>query len=144
MIAVDTNLLVYAHREDSEWHGNALGVLLRLANGNQRWAIPWPCVHEFFAIVTHPKIYKKPSTANQATKAIEAWSESERLEFLHESPTYWKTLVKLTLSGKIRGPMIHDARIAAICLDNGATQLLSADRDFSRFGGIDVRNPLLD
>ena len=143
MIAVDTNLLVYAHREDSEWHERALEVLLDLANGNQRWAIPWPCVHEFFAIVTHPKIYRQPSSPAQATGAIEAWRESPRLELLHESPTYWETLTRLIDTGRIRGPMIHDARVAAICIDNGAAQLLSADRDFSRFSGLFVRNPLL-
>lgn len=141
---VDTNLLVYAHREDSEWHTRALAVLVALANGNRRWAIPWPCVHEFFAIVTHPRIYRQPSTPAQATATIDAWSASPTLEFLHESPTYWATLTRLIDAGKIRGPMIHDARIAAICLDNGATQLLSADRDFSRFTGLAVRNPLLN
>lgn len=142
MIAVDTNLLVYAHREDCEWHERALAVLLELANGNQRWAIPWPCVHEFFAIVTHPRIYRRPSTPAQATATIDAWNESPALEFLHESPTYWGTLSRLIDAGRIRGPMIHDARIAAMCIDNGATELLSADRDFSRFTGLAVRNPL--
>lgn len=143
MIAVDTNLLVYAHREDSEWHKRALKVLMELANGNQRWAIPWPCVHEFFAIVTHQKIYKKPSSPAQAIGAIDAWRASAGLEFLHESPSYWETLTRLINAGRIRGAMIHDARIAAICIDNGVTQLLSADRDFSRFAGLAVRNPLL-
>ena len=144
MIAVDTNLLVYAHREDSEWHHQALASLLELANGGQRWAIPWPCVHEFFAIVTHPRIYKQPSKPVEATRAIDAWSGSASLEFLHESPTYWDTLTGLVRAGRVRGPMIHDARIAAICIDNGVTELLTADRDFSRFGGLSVRNPLLD
>ena len=138
MIVVDTNLLVYAHRRDSEWHERALAALLELANGNQRWAIPWPCVHEFFAIVTHPRIYKRPSKPSEALAAIDAWTESSSLEFLHESPSYWNTLVTMVQAGKIRGPMIHDARIAAICIDNGATLLLSADRDFSRFAGITV------
>ena len=142
MIAVDTNLLVYAHREDSEWHSRALAVLLELANGSQRWAIPWPCVHEFFAIVTHPRIYRQPSSPAQAIATMDAWSESPVLEYLHESPTYWETLTGLIDAGRIRGPMIHDARIAAICIDNGATQLWSADRDFSRFSGLVVRNPL--
>ena len=143
MIAVDTNLLVYAHREDSEWHERSLAILLGLANGTQRWAIPWPCVHEFFAIVTHRRIYREPSNSAQATAAIDAWSASPVLEFLHESPTYWGTLTRLIDAGRIRGPMIHDARIAAICIDNGATELLSADRDFSRFAGLVVRNALL-
>lgn len=142
MTAVDTNLLVYAHREDSEWHRPALKVLVKLADGGERWAIPWPWVHEFFAIVTHPKIYRQPSTPMQAAAAIHAWMASPRLVFLHESPSYWETLTRLIEAGRIRGPMIHDARIAALCIDNGVTQLLTADRDFSRFGELAVRNPL--
>lgn len=144
MIAVDTNLLVYSHRRDSEWHERALKVLLSLANGHQRWAIPWPCVHEFFAIVTHPKIFKQPSTPTEAIAAINAWSESRMLHFLHETPHYWKSLTAIIEKGQIRGPMVHDARIAAICIDNGAMELLSADRDFSRFPTLATRNPLLD
>ena len=61
MIAVDTNILVYAHREDSEWHAAAYAKLARLAEGGGGWAIPWPCVHEFLAIVTHPRIFSPPT-----------------------------------------------------------------------------------
>jgi predicted nucleic acid-binding protein len=61
VIAVDTNLLVYAHREDSPWHRRANEVVTRLAQGRGAWAIPWPCLHEFLAIVTHPRIYDPPS-----------------------------------------------------------------------------------
>ena len=58
---VDTNLLVYAHREDSPWHEKALARVTELANSDSPWAIPWSCVHEFLAIVTHPKIYNPPT-----------------------------------------------------------------------------------
>lgn len=61
MIAVDTNLLVYAHREDSPFHERAYAGIEKLAGGLAAWAIPWPCLHEFYAIVTHPRIYS-PST----------------------------------------------------------------------------------
>ena len=57
MIAVDTNLLVYAHREDSPWHDAAYARIAELAESRAPWAIPWPCLHEFLAIVTHPRIY---------------------------------------------------------------------------------------
>jgi predicted nucleic acid-binding protein len=60
MIAVDTNVLVYAHREDSQWHLQAYARITELAEGRVPWAIPWPCVHEFLAISTHPKIYYPP------------------------------------------------------------------------------------
>jgi predicted nucleic acid-binding protein len=58
MIAIDTNILVYAHREDSPWHRKSLAIVTELANSGSPWAITWPSVHEFLAIVTHPKISK--------------------------------------------------------------------------------------
>ncbi len=72
MKAVDTNILVYAHREDSTFHERALALLLDLANGSARWAIPWPCIHEFIAVVTHPRIYDPPSPLGVALDAMEA------------------------------------------------------------------------
>jgi uncharacterized protein len=73
MIAVDTNILVYAHRQDSPWHTQAAACLRSLAEGAASWAIPWPCVHEFLAIVTHPRIYSPPSTAQRALDQASAW-----------------------------------------------------------------------
>ena len=64
MIAVDTNLLVYAHREDSPFHQRAAECITGLAEERASWAIPWPCLHEFFAIVTHPRIYAHPHRGN--------------------------------------------------------------------------------
>ena len=61
MVAVDTNLLVYAHRADSAFHVRADQVVAELAEGRASWAIPWPCLYEFYAIVTHPKIYRPPT-----------------------------------------------------------------------------------
>jgi len=57
VIAVDTNLLVYAHRRDSEWHRPAREVVQGLAESPAAWAIPWSCIYEFYSITTHPKIY---------------------------------------------------------------------------------------
>ncbi|MBT8402787.1 MAG: type II toxin-antitoxin system VapC family toxin, partial [Gemmatimonadetes bacterium] len=66
MIAVDTNILVYAHRRDSRWHGEAAGAVRELAEGSASWAIPWPCIHEFLAVVTHPRIYRSATTTAAA------------------------------------------------------------------------------
>lgn len=143
MIAVDTNLLVYAHREDADWHGEALSVLVRLAEGGQRWGIPWPCVHEFLAITTHPAIYAPPTPLPVALQAMEVWLTSPSCRALGEGPDYFAELKRLVLAGKVQGPMIHDARVAAICLQNGVTEFWSADRDFSRFEALKVVNPLV-
>ena len=143
MIAVDTNILVYAHREDSEWHAAAHAKLTELAEGRGAWAIPWPCVHEFFAIVTHPRIYSPPTPLTAAIDQVEAWIESPTLVLLAESDAHWRTLRDLLLNGKIAGAQVHDARIAALCVQHGVKELWSADRDFGRFPGLPMVNPLV-
>jgi hypothetical protein len=143
MIAIDTNLLVYAHREDSPWHDKALERMAELADSGSPWAIPWPCVHEFLAIVTHPKIYNPPSPLATALAAIEAWQASPGLRFIGEGPGYWEVISTQASAGKIKGPKIHDARIAAICRHHRVKQLWSADRDFSSFPELVCDNPLV-
>lgn len=143
MIAVDTNILVYAHRRDSDWHLQARKLMKGLAEGRNQWAVPWPSIHEFFAIVTHPKIYAPPSSVKQATAQIDAWLGSDSLVLLGESSDHWQKLKALVVKGQVRGPLVHDARIAALCMSHGVTEFLSADRDFSRFPMLSTRNPLL-
>jgi len=143
MIALDTNLLVFAHREDSPFHKQALVCVQGLANARSSWAIPWPCVHEFLAVVTHPRIYSPPTPMRLALEQVEAWMESPSLALLGESDRHWEQLQSLVVAGRIAGPQVHDARIAALCLQHGVRELWSADRDFGRFPDLRVSNPLV-
>jgi toxin-antitoxin system PIN domain toxin len=142
VIAVDSNILVYAHRRDSEWHVAARDAVRTLAEG-AAWAIPWPCVHEFFGVVTHPRVFRRPSTAVEALAQVEAWMESPSLVFIAEHDDYWATLRMLVAQARIGGPRVHDARVAALCLTHGVRELWSADRDFALFPALRVRNPLV-
>ena len=143
MIAVDTNILVYAHREDSPFHATAFRRVAELAEGSAMWAIPWPCLHEFLAIVTHPRIYTPPTPLARALDQVDAWLESPTLALLTEPATHWPTLRALLGEGRITGPQVHDARVAALCRQHGVRELWSADRDFGRFAGLAVTNPLV-
>jgi len=143
MIAVDTNLLVYAHREDSPWHDAAYDSIVELAEGRGPWAIPWPCLHEFLAIVTHPKIYAPPTPLEAALEQVTAWLESPSLVLLAESEGYWPELRLALQVGRVAGPQVHDARVAALCQSHGVRELWTADRDFGRFPALKVKNPLV-
>ncbi len=143
MIAVDTNILVYAHREDSPWHPEAQTAITALAEGPAAWAIPWPCIHEFLAIVTHPRIYRPPTPLAMALDQAAAWMESPRLVLLAEAGDHWEHLRELAATARIAGPQVHDARIAALCLAHGVSELWTAGRDFSRYGSLKLRNPLV-
>ena len=143
MVAVDSNVLVYAHRADSDWHSGARDCTEALAQGLAAWAIPWPCIHEFIAIVSHPRIFDPPSTTRQAIEQMDAWLGTSSVVVIGESTNHW-SLMKASLSvGKIQGPLVHDARIAVICEAHGVTEFLTADRDFSRFPSLVTRNPLI-
>ena len=143
VIAVDTNILVYAHRTDSPWHTVAAARVREVSEGNAAWALPWPCVHEFLAIVTHPRIYRPPTPLDRAALQVDAWLESPSLVLLGESEGHWPALRALVMSGKVGGPQVHDARVAALCTTHGVRELWSADRDFGRFPGLRVVNPLI-
>ena len=141
MIAVDTNLLVAFHRTEYPTHARAQQLITGLAEGWDSWAIPWPCIHEFVAVVTNGRIFVKPTTPTHAAQVIDTLMESPSLRLLGEGPGYWNRLRDLVVKGHIAGAKVHDARIAALCLENGVRQLWTADRDFSRFPALKCVNP---
>jgi len=142
VIAIDTNVLVYAHRRDAPFHAAAAAAVRGAAEGPAPWGIPWPCVHEFLAVTTHPRIFSVPSTTVEARRQVDAWLASPTLRLLGESGDHWHHLAELLERGKVVGPKVHDARIAAICRSHGVGELWTVDRDFSRFAGMVTRNPL--
>jgi len=143
MIAVDTNVLVYSHRLESPFHQHARELIEGLRTGSGSWAIPWPCIHEFIAIVTHPKIFKNPTPLEASFACIEAWLAAGNLHLIGESDGYLDKLRNLANGAKLQGARIHDARIAALCLQHGISELWTAERDFSPFQQLKIRNPLI-
>lgn len=143
MIAVDTNLLVYAHRRESRAHDQSRRVLATLAEGDRPWAIPWPCCYEFFSIVTNRRIWRgAQSTPDQAWSQLKAWTDSPTNRLLGETRDFLDILERLLQRPRVRGPVVHDARLAAICLAHGIDELLTRDRDFAHFPELRTRDPL--
>lgn len=143
MIALDTNILIALHRADSVGHRAALAAFAAAGGDAAAWALPWPCVHEFLSVVTHPRVFAPPSTIDEGLRAVDRWRARPRVRFLAEDDTYWPVLERLVRAAKVNGPRIHDARIAALCLDHDVRELWTADRDFSRFPTLRTRNPLV-
>jgi uncharacterized protein len=142
LIALDTNLLIYAYRRGSPFHAIALHHMRLLVEGENPWAIAWPCLHEFISVATNPKVFAthQPRRSLQSNQRL---ASSGKLRFLGESFEHLDVIRTLLTIAKARGGQIHDARIAAICLPHGVSELWTADRDFSRFPKLKTRNPLL-
>lgn len=143
MIAIDTNLLVYAHRADCEFHRAALKALGAVAMLSDGWAIPSPCVHEFWSVVTGPAFGARSTPPEIAFEALRNWVAHPRCRVLGETDAHLGLLEALSQRASLRGGAVHEARIAAICIGHRVEELWTADRDFDRFPDLRTRNPLV-
>ena len=144
MIAIDTQILIYAHRAEVPWHEIAKQKIKTLAESGAKWAIPMHCLIEFYAKVTQPRLYTPASTPARAIAQIDAWLESPASSVLADDVQTWATTRGLLAAAQIEGNKTYDARIAAVCLQYGVTELWTVDRDFLKFPALRVRNPLVE
>ncbi|MCY3637297.1 MAG: PIN domain-containing protein [bacterium] len=144
MLAVDTNILVYAYRLEYVENEHAYEVVQNLVLGDESWAIPWPCAFEFLNVVTNRRIWKEAASPTaQAWKQLRAWEASPSCRMIGETNGFMDVLEGFVNRPNITGAIVHDARIAAICMANGVETLLTRDRDFSLFPLLHTRDPLL-
>lgn len=141
MRAVDTNILVFAEIRSSPYHGVARRLLAELAAGPLPWAIPWPCIYEFLRVVTHPRVYHPPVPLATALGDLRRILASPTLALLHETPNHPEIMAAVIEKAGVSGNLIHDAHIAALCLEHGIAEIITGDRDFARFPFLTVINP---
>jgi toxin-antitoxin system PIN domain toxin len=141
VLAVDTNVLVYAEIKKSTHHDRAREVLAKLAEGSAPWAIPWPCIYEFLRVVTHSRIYHPPVPVARATSDLGRILDSPSVVLLSETDRHTAILLQVMKASGATGNLIQDAHIAALCLEHGVSELVTGDRDFLRFSDLRVLNP---
>ncbi len=140
MRAIDTNILVYSEIISLEHHARARDLLVGLAEGSLPWAIPWPCVYEFLRVVTHPRVFNPPVPVEVALHDLQQILQSPSLRLLSETAGHAEVMNRLIDDSGVTGNLVHDAHIAALCTEHGVTELITGDRDFSRFP-LKVTNP---
>lgn len=141
MQAIDTNILVYAEIVSSPHHRIARKILTNLAEGAVPWALPWPCVYEFLRVVTHPRVYHPPIPLKVVLPDLRRILDSPTLMLLNETPNHTEVMMSVIEEAGVSGNLIHDAHIAALCIEHGISELITGDRDFSRFDSLSVINP---
>lgn len=138
MIAVDTNVLVYAHRAGSSHHEWAAEWLRFLAEGPVPWGLPVFVLGEFVRVVTHPKIFAEPSSVDVAFDFLAAVRDSPTARLLVPAEGFPRLFEECVRGAEARGNLAFDAQIAAVCREGGAAKLLTRDRDFLRFPGLET------
>jgi uncharacterized protein len=141
MIALDTNFLVYAHRSDNPFHLIARTAIAKLAQGVLPWGVPVVCVHEFLAVVTNPKIFKQPTPSKLAFEQVQNLLALTTARLLLPTDQHLAVLAQISAQAKTVGAQFHDARVAALCIENGVRELWTADRDFRAYPQLATKSP---
>jgi hypothetical protein len=134
MIAIDTNILVYAHREEMPLHAPALERLRSLAEGSTPWALPTFCIGEFVRVVTHPRIFHPPTDLETALAFLDQVLGSPSARMVVPGATFPARFAEACRAGAVQGNLAFDAQLVAVCREHGVVEILTEDRDFARFG----------
>jgi toxin-antitoxin system PIN domain toxin len=141
MIALDTNILVHAHRRGTVHHEAALALVRELSEGPAPFALFWPSLYEFLRVVTHHRVFDPPSTPTDAAEAIHDFLTPPVVRVLSETARHPEILDRVMRETPVTGNLIHDAHLVALALEHGVHDILTLDGDFARFPQVASRNP---
>ncbi|MBV9628352.1 MAG: PIN domain-containing protein [Xanthobacteraceae bacterium] len=143
MIAVDTNILVYAADADSQFHQPCREWLQRQRARPDAWYTTWPVLYEFLRVTTHPRVMRQPWSISVAWEFVMALLASPGLGVL--VPTQRHADVVSEVISELRdlsGNVLHDAHTAILMREHGIARICTRDTDFNRFRFVEVIDPL--
>ncbi len=141
MVLPDVNVLVYAHREDAGDHLAYRAWLEDLLNGDAAYGVCSTVLSGFLRVVTHQKVFRSPSTTDQAIAFAEQIRGHPNAVTVEPGPRHWGIFRRLCVDHLVTGNLVPDAYRAALAIESGC-EWVSADRDFKRFKGLRWRHPL--
>jgi uncharacterized protein len=142
VIALDTNLLVYAHRSGTAEHSAAQRAIEEACSSRRGCGVPEQVIAEFWSVVTHPAAAGGPSSPDDAARFLRALEDDGGVVVFTPGPGFGARLVQTAVDLKVRGPRVFDLQIALCALDGGASELWTRDERFVKVPGLRVRNPL--
>ena len=140
--SVDVNILLYASDSDSPYHKRARAFVDSCMRQDELFCLGWPTVMSYLRIATHPSVFDRPLKPQDAVANIESLQSLPHSRFLSEAEGFWDIYRGLTAELLVRGNLVPDAHLAAILRQHGVTTLYTHDRDFRKFGFLNLRDPL--
>ena len=142
MLLLDTNILVYAHRRDSDRHEEYRAWLESMIDGPQPYAVSDQALMGMIRIVTNPQIYRQPALIQEALAFADQYRNQPHAHVLSPGPSFWGIFADLCGKADARANLIPDVYLAALAIEHGC-ELVSADRDFLKFPGLRFSHPLI-
>ena len=143
MILPDVNILVYAHRRDTQNHTAYRSWLEGVINGDQAYGIADIVLSGFLRVVTHPRVFNPPSTIEQALTFAKEVRNRPNCVVIRPGPRHWTIFEGLCKTANVKGNLVPDTYLAALAIESGSTWI-TTDRDYSRFSQLDWQHPLIE
>jgi uncharacterized protein len=141
MKLLDANILLYAYNRDSLHHQVCVAWLEETFNAAEPVALPWQTILAFIRISTNPRAQSRPLSSEDACRIVDQWLEHPNVTLVTAEERFWTILREQIAEARISGPLVTDAALASLALEHGAV-LCSTDRDFRRFRGLKLIDPL--
>jgi len=143
VIVPDANILLYAYHEGAPEHRPARRWVESAFSGSEPIGLTWQCITAFVRIATHSKVFTDPYTVAEALAIVRAWLAAPPVRMLEPGARCFDIFADLLARSQAHGPLVMDAALAAMAIEVGAT-LATTDRDFRRFDGLKLLDPLLE
>jgi len=140
VILVDANVLLYAYHPRAEVHAKCRRWIEGAFSGDEPVAVAWVTLLAFVRISTNPRVFEQPLLASEAVAIVSSWLARPAVSVLDAGEACWEIFRELLVTAQVTGPLVMDAFLAALALENGAT-LATTDRDFARFPKLKLVNP---
>jgi uncharacterized protein len=138
---LDANVLLYSVDRSSHHHASCVEWVRSAFTGPRRIALPWQTIGAFLRIATHPRLFSRPLSSNQAWGHVANWLAAPNCWIPEASQRTAQILGRLIKELDIRGNLVPDAQLAALAIEHGVP-VVSVDSDFARFSEIRWINPL--
>jgi len=139
--ALDVNVLLFASDSSSPQHARATEFLGKCAASPETLCLAWPTVMGHLRMATHPAIFAAPLSPAEAMRNVDAPLGLPHVRVLGELDGFWDLYRDVTKGLAPRGNLVPDAHLAALLRQHGVVRLYTSDRDFRKFGFLDVRDP---
>jgi toxin-antitoxin system PIN domain toxin len=137
---LDANILLYAYDSDSPHHATCRPWLEAAFNEDEVLGLPWQTILAFVRISTNPRAVNRPLQGPEACALVNSWIERPNVAVIAPGDQFWGHFQVQVNDAQVSGPLVTDAALAALALEQGAT-LYSTDRDFRRFQGLKLVDP---
>jgi len=142
VIVFDANLLLYAYNSSAPNHAQARKSVQAIFSGSEPVGLPWQTIYAFLRIITNRQLRGERLSMEEAVAIVEEWIALPGVHLLGPGERHWTFLKQTLLEGQASGPLVTDAELAALTMENGGV-LYTTDRDFARFPGLKWANPLV-